>query len=296
MRPGVRLQSPDADPLLDRSGRGVQIARCLSCRFRQSESGRPSLWRANADTLITFKGGKETGRSVATPIRNRWPRFSTRPSEGRALMLTTLGLAFLAGLLSILSPCILPILPIVMATAASRHRAGPVAMASGVVTSFVAIGLFVATVGFSIGLDGDVCPGACCWVHDYDWGSSDRPAPAAAVCGRGGSLGGYVDRNISAFDNNGLAGQFAVGCSLEPSGAPVPDRRLGQRRSLPRRAISWDGCPHDAVVRYRCGLSVDRSGPRLPSNAHEMAQQAIERGTTPRLPLGLHFACLERPS
>ena len=68
----------------------------------------------------------------------------------------TLGLAFLAGLLSILSPCVLPLLPIVLGAAASEHRLGPIALAAGVALSFVAIGLFIATIGFGLGLDGDV--------------------------------------------------------------------------------------------------------------------------------------------
>src|SRR5262245_17282571 len=62
-------------------------------------------------------------------------------------------LAFVAGVLSILSPCVLPILPIVLGAAASEHRFGPVALAAGLSVSFVVIGLFVATIGYSIGLD-----------------------------------------------------------------------------------------------------------------------------------------------
>src|SRR5260370_19119263 len=67
----------------------------------------------------------------------------------------SLGLAFLAGVLSILSPCVLPLLPIVLGAAASEHRWGPVALASGVSLSFIAIGLFVATIGFALGYDAD---------------------------------------------------------------------------------------------------------------------------------------------
>ena len=66
----------------------------------------------------------------------------------------TQGLALLAGVLSTLSPCVLPILRVVIGTAASQHRYGPVALAAGLAVSFVAIGLFVATIGFAIGLDG----------------------------------------------------------------------------------------------------------------------------------------------
>jgi cytochrome c biogenesis protein CcdA len=65
----------------------------------------------------------------------------------------SLALGFLAGVLSILSPCVLPLLPLVFGAAAGAHRWGPAALAAGLVASFVAIGLFVATAGFALGLD-----------------------------------------------------------------------------------------------------------------------------------------------
>jgi cytochrome c biogenesis protein CcdA len=71
-------------------------------------------------------------------------------------MTATLIFAFLAGGLSILSPCVLPLLPVVLGSAAAKGRAGPALLAVGLVLSFVAIGLFVSLIGFSIGLDGKV--------------------------------------------------------------------------------------------------------------------------------------------
>src|SRR5258708_39935259 len=65
----------------------------------------------------------------------------------------SLGLAFLAGVLSILSPCVLPLLPVVLGAAASEHKWGVVALASAVSLSFIAIGMFVATIGFALGYD-----------------------------------------------------------------------------------------------------------------------------------------------
>lgn len=67
----------------------------------------------------------------------------------------TLGLAFAAGILSIFAPCVLPLLPIVLASAGSEHRAGPVALAGGIVTSFVLVGLAAASIGAAIGLDAE---------------------------------------------------------------------------------------------------------------------------------------------
>ena len=64
--------------------------------------------------------------------------------------------ALLAGILSVLSPCVLPILPVILGTAAARHRFASAALVGGVVLSFTGVGLFVATVGFSLGLDAGV--------------------------------------------------------------------------------------------------------------------------------------------
>ena len=68
----------------------------------------------------------------------------------------SLGLGLLAGVLSTLSPCVLPLLPLVLGGAAAAHRFGMLALAAGLVVSFVGVGMFVATIGFSIGLDADV--------------------------------------------------------------------------------------------------------------------------------------------
>src|SRR4030088_1101557 len=65
-------------------------------------------------------------------------------------------LAFVAGLFSILSPCVLPLVPIVLGAAVAEHKLGPVALAVGLALSFTAIGMFIATVGYTIGLYGDV--------------------------------------------------------------------------------------------------------------------------------------------
>lgn len=66
------------------------------------------------------------------------------------------GLSFLAGVLSILSPCVLPLVPIIVGTALNTHQYGPYALASGLAISFTAVGVFIATIGASIGIDQEV--------------------------------------------------------------------------------------------------------------------------------------------
>lgn len=67
--------------------------------------------------------------------------------------IATYGLGYLAGLLSILSPCVLPLVPILIASAVSAHRLGAYALAAGLTLSFSLIGTAIATVGYSLGLD-----------------------------------------------------------------------------------------------------------------------------------------------
>ncbi len=67
----------------------------------------------------------------------------------------TYGLALLAGLLSTLSPCVLPLIPVLIAAAVSVHRWGALALGVGLTVSFTVVGFFIATVGASLGLDPD---------------------------------------------------------------------------------------------------------------------------------------------
>jgi cytochrome c-type biogenesis protein len=70
--------------------------------------------------------------------------------------IASIGEGLLAGILSTLSPCVFPLLPLVIGAATSTHRSGAYWLAGGVATSFTAAGLFVATIGFAIGLYGDL--------------------------------------------------------------------------------------------------------------------------------------------
>jgi cytochrome c-type biogenesis protein len=69
------------------------------------------------------------------------------------LGLSAYGLSFVAGGLSTLSPCVLPLLPILLGAAVAAHRLGPFALAAGLTLSFTLIGVFVASLGAVLGLD-----------------------------------------------------------------------------------------------------------------------------------------------
>ncbi len=74
-----------------------------------------------------------------------------RPAGANGLMDLVLG--YLAGVLTLINPCVLPVLPIVLASSLQNNRAGPLALAAGLSISFVAVGMAVAVFGRALGID-----------------------------------------------------------------------------------------------------------------------------------------------
>lgn len=142
-------------------------------------------------------------------------------------MIGTLGLAFLAGVLSVLSPCVLPLLPIVLGTAASEHRLGPIALAAGLALSFVTIGLFIATVGFAIGLDADVFRAISAMLLIAIGLVLLVPKLQAQFALVASPVGNWVDERLGEFGTGGFGGQFALGLMLGGVWSPCVGPTLG---------------------------------------------------------------------
>jgi cytochrome c-type biogenesis protein len=142
-------------------------------------------------------------------------------------MLGTFGLAFLAGVLSILSPCVLPLVPLVLGAAVSEHRLAPVALAGGVAVSFTAIGLFVATIGFAIGLDGAAFRTAAAIVMVGIGGVLLVPAFQLRLTTAASPFGSWAEERFGGFSSAGIPGQFGVGLLLGAVWSPCVGPTLG---------------------------------------------------------------------
>jgi cytochrome c biogenesis protein CcdA len=142
-------------------------------------------------------------------------------------MLLSYGFSFLAGALSTLSPCVLPLIPVVLGAAVSQHRYGPAALAAGLAISFTVIGLFVATVGFSIGLDGGVFRGVAAVLMLGLGVMLVVPAFQARVALAAGPAGNWIEQRFGGFAAIGLGGQFGVGLLLGAVWSPCVGPTLG---------------------------------------------------------------------
>ena len=141
-------------------------------------------------------------------------------------------LGYLAGALSTLSPCVLPLLPILLATALTQHRFGPLALAAGLTLSFTAVGLFIATVGASIGLDTQALRnGAAILLVAFGF-ILLVPALQMRFAAATAGIASSGDSLLSRISGTGWQGQFAVGLVLGLVWSPCVGPTLGAASTL----------------------------------------------------------------
>jgi cytochrome c-type biogenesis protein len=135
-------------------------------------------------------------------------------------------LAFVAGVLTSLSPCVLPILPLVLSAAASERKYGAVALAAGLAISFVLVGLFVATIGYSIGLTTELFRQVAAALMVMLGAVLIFPPLQTRLALASGPIANWTDRHLSER-GSGYAGQFGVGILLGAIWTPCVGPTLG---------------------------------------------------------------------
>lgn len=154
------------------------------------------------------------------------------------------GFGFLAGLLSTLSPCVLPIIPILLGSATTAHARAPLALAGGLALSYAIIGSTLAWAGSALGLDTALFRGVGAAILGLlglvllSGGLQQRFAAGTAGIGDAGNS------VIARMRLDGLWGQFAIGLVLGVVWSPCVGPTLGaavvlasQSAQLPQVAL-----------------------------------------------------------
>ena len=144
----------------------------------------------------------------------------------------TLVLAYIAGLVTLLSPCVLPLLPILLYGVLNEHKKGALLLSLGLIISFTVFGFLLATIGQSIGLSQDLLR-QIAGVALVFFGIVLLVGPlyqkfAANASGLTGRLNNYISR----IEFKGLWGQFLLGLVLGLVWAPCIGPTLGAAISL----------------------------------------------------------------
>jgi cytochrome c-type biogenesis protein len=160
-------------------------------------------------------------------------------------------LGFLAGAATLLSPCVLPILPILIASALSKHRLGSTMLALGLSLSFALVGIFVATLGASIGLSAGTfrqVAAALMVLFGIVMLSSRLQVVFSRVSSGVGSSG---QRALGFVKGEGLWSQFLIGLLLGVVWSPCVGPTLGAATTL---AAQGKNLGHIALLMMLFGL------------------------------------------
>lgn len=139
---------------------------------------------------------------------------------------------YLAGLLTLINPCVLPVLPIVLASALQAHRAGPLALAAGMSASFVILGVGIAALGNQFGISADTIAqtGALLMIGFGMVLLIPRLNAGFAMAAAG--MATRADAGIDHLDRSGLRGQAMGGALLGAVWSPCVGPTLGGAISL----------------------------------------------------------------
>ena len=148
------------------------------------------------------------------------------------MSLTTYGLSFIAGILSALSPCVLPLLPIILGSALNTHRWGPYALSLGLATSYTVLGVFLATFGGTLGLDQEVFRSLAAWLLVAFGIILLSPFLQEKFANMASGLSNSGQGLLNLFSANSLVGQFGLGLMLGLIWSPCVGPVLGATLTL----------------------------------------------------------------
>jgi cytochrome c-type biogenesis protein len=140
--------------------------------------------------------------------------------------------AYGAGLLTLINPCVLPVLPIVLATALQASRWGPVALAAGMSLSFAILGVTVSAFGRAVGLNADDIAQVGAVLMILFGLVLLVPQTSAVFSTATAGFAARADSGLDEVDRGSLTGQFVGGMLLGAVWSPCVGPTLGGAISL----------------------------------------------------------------
>ncbi len=140
--------------------------------------------------------------------------------------------AYGAGLLTLINPCVLPVLPIVLATALQASRLGPVALAAGMSLSFVVLGVAISAFGRAVGLTADSIAQAGAVLMVLFGIVLLVPRASAVFSTATAGVAARADSGLDEIDRSSISGQFVGGMLLGAVWSPCVGPTLGGAISL----------------------------------------------------------------
>ena len=161
--------------------------------------------------------------------------------------------AYVAGLLTLINPCVLPVLPIVLGSALQASPRGPLALAAGLSLSFVTLGVTITAFGYLVGLTEEVVSSVAAVLMMIFGAVLLVPRFGHAFEAATAGISAGADARIARQGSEGWRGQFLGGLLLGAVWSPCIGPTLGGAISL---AASGQGLLRAAAIMSAFALGV----------------------------------------
>ncbi len=153
--------------------------------------------------------------------------------------------AYLAGVLTLINPCVLPLLPITIAAALQASRFGPVALSAGLTVSFVIVGVGVTAFGHLVGIDEAVINRVAAALMMLFGAMLLLPRAQDRLSAVLAPVASGANAQLDDAPRAGLSGQFFIGVLLGAVWSPCIGPTLGGAIGL---AASGDGLAQAGAI------------------------------------------------
>lgn len=186
----------------------------------------------------------------------------------------TLFWAWLAGVLTLINPCVLPLLPVIIAGALQGHRHGPLYMAAGLTVAFTIVGVLITAFGHLIGLNSSTINTVAAVLMVMFGLVLLVPRAQETLATAAGPLASGANERMNQVNSQGALGQFTIGLLLGAVWSPCVGPTLGGAIGL---AASGENLLQATITMLAFGLGVSTILILLSYGSRELLTKRRER-------------------
>ena len=161
--------------------------------------------------------------------------------------------AYVAGVLTLINPCVLPLLPIILTSALQGSRAGPLAMASGLTISLATVGVGVTAFGHLVGIDEQLINRTAAVMMMLFGVVLLVPKAQDLIATATAGFASGANERIDQVQGSGVISQFLIGVLLGAVWSPCIGPTLGGAIGL---AATGEGLLEATVIMLIFGVGV----------------------------------------
>lgn len=164
------------------------------------------------------------------------------------------GLTFIAGILTALSPCVLPVLPLIAGNSIQQNKLAPFALALGMISTFVLMGTVLVSLGPMLGINDEYMRSSGAILMILLGSLMLMPRLSYVFQQKFAFVSNTGNRVLAGVNGNGISSSFIIGALLGIIWSPCVGPVLGAALGLASQGAVLEAAGQMAI--YGLGASL----------------------------------------